>query len=378
MGMPQHRFATVHVVGSNGKSSVVQMTAALLNAHGRRAGAYLSPHVERWSERVEVGGSEIGETELASAIERTAQSVEVVNRSLDSGDAVTQFEAMTAAAFTALAASGVEVGVIEAGLGGRLDATNVIPSRVTALTSVGLEHTEWLGETEAEIAAEKLDVLRDHSTLVVGTVREDVERLAERFAAERGAELIRAEPAPRLSLRAPGAFQRRNFAVAVAVARSMLGGIDVASVEAVASELELPGRLEVRPGEPPTILDAAHNPEGATALAEALPEVARRRPVVACVALLEGKDAEGMIAALAPALAHAVCTEIPPQRLAGSGRAATAGIPASRLSELCVAAGVSAESIPDPASAVGRARAVARERSGIALCTGSHYLLRYG
>src|SRR3954466_8153474 len=153
--MPQHRFASVHVVGTNGKSSVTEMIAALLEAHGRTTGAYVSPHTERWSERVRVGGAEIEPDEFGAAVERVAQSVEVVNRSLEEGESVTQFEAATAAALVALAAARVECGIIEAGLGGRLDATNVLPSRVTALTSIGLEHTEWLGETEEEIAAEK-------------------------------------------------------------------------------------------------------------------------------------------------------------------------------------------------------------------------------
>lgn len=378
MGMPQHRFASIHVVGTNGKSSVTQMTSALLEAHGRSAGAYLSPHVERWSERIRVRGAEIGADDLAAALERTAQSVEVVNRSLDQGDAVTQFEAFTAAAFTALAASGVDVAVIEAGLGGRLDATNVIPSRVCALTSIGLEHTEWLGATEEKVAAEKLAVIRDHSTLVIGSLSPEVERLAERFAAERGAALVRAEPGPGLRLRAPGEFQRRNFAVALAATRAMLGRLDVEAAERVARGLELPGRLEVRVDDPPTILDAAHNPDGARALAEALPEVSGGAPVVACVAVLEGKAAEPMLAALAPAIAHAVCTQLPPERLARSGRPGAASVPADDLAELFERVGVSCEVVPDPARAVERARAVGRERSGIALCTGSHYLLAYG
>ena len=156
LGMPQHRFASIHIVGTNGKSSVAEMAGALLEAHGKRTGVYVSPHTERWSERVRIGGAEIDAGEFAMAAERVAQSVEVVNRALEEGESVTQFEAATATAFVALASARVEFGVIEAGLGGRLDATNVLPSRATALTSVGLEHTEWLGETEEEIAAEKL------------------------------------------------------------------------------------------------------------------------------------------------------------------------------------------------------------------------------
>jgi dihydrofolate synthase/folylpolyglutamate synthase len=373
--MPQHRFASIHVVGSNGKSSVAEMTAALLEAHGRSTGAYRSPHVERWTERVLIRGDEINRGELAAAIERSAQAAEAVNRTLDEGDEVTQFEVFTAAAFTALAAAGVEFGVIEAGLGGRLDATNVLPSQVTALTSIGLEHTEWLGETEREIAGEKLAVLRDHSTLVIGRLGPDAEQLAERVAADRGASLVRAEPGPGLELGVPGAFQRRNFAVALAAARAVLGGIEVEAVERVAAELSLRARLEVRPGDPPQVLDAAHNPEGARALAEALPEVAEGRPVIACLALLEGKDEEGVIEALAPALAYAVCTEVPPDRLVGSGRPGATSVSAARLAELCRAAGVEAEAVADPAAASERAIALAAERSGIALSTGSHYLL---
>jgi dihydrofolate synthase / folylpolyglutamate synthase len=377
MGMPQHRFASVHVVGTNGKSSVTQMTAALVEAHGVSAGCYLSPHVRQWSERVEVRGAEIEPEDFAAAVERTAESIETVNRSLDPGEAVTQFEAVTAAAFTALAAAGVEVGVIEAGLGGRLDATNVIPSKVTALTSVGLEHTEWLGETELEIATEKLDVLRDHTTLVTGDVSEDVGRLAERIAADRGASLVRAEPGPRLSLRAPGAFQRRNFAVALAAARSVLGSLDVAAAERVAHELRLPGRLDLREGDPPIILDAAHNPQGARALAEALPEVAAGRPVVACIAVLEGKNPDAVISALAPLAAHAVCTELAPETLAGLGRPGAATVDATVLAELCGGLGLDAEAVSDPRRAMDRALRIARERSGVALFTGSHYLLSY-
>ena len=377
MGMPQHRFASVHVVGTNGKSSVAQMTAALLEAHGVSAGAYLSPHVERWSERIEVRGEEIDGAAFGAAVERTAQSIEVVNRTLDEGDAVTQFEAVTAAAFTALAAAGVEVGVVEAGLGGRLDATNVIPSRVCALTSVGLEHTEWLGDTEAEIAAEKLAVLRDHSTLVLGEVSEEVERLAARVAAERGASLVRARPGPELSLRARGGFQRRNFAVALASSRALRGGVDVDAAERVAAELELAGRLELREGDPPVVLDAAHNADGARALAEALPEVVGASPVVACIALLSRKDAAEMAAALAPAIEHAVCAELPPERLAGSGRAGATSFDARRLAELFEAAGVDADAVPDPAAAARRTRELARQRSAVALLTGSHYLLSY-
>jgi dihydrofolate synthase/folylpolyglutamate synthase len=215
LGMPQHRFASIHVVGTNGKSSVTEATAALLAAHGVRSGAYLSPHGERWAERVRIGGADLGGEAFASSVERVAESVGAVNRALDEGDEVTQFEAATAAAFVALAAAGVEVGVIEAGLGGRLDATNVLPSRVTVLTSVGLDHTQWLGESVAEIAAEKLAVLRDHATLVAGPLDPDLERLASEVADARSAGFVRVRDlSPAVELASSAPYARRNFAVA--------------------------------------------------------------------------------------------------------------------------------------------------------------------
>ena len=139
LGLPQHRFASVHVVGTNGKSSVTRMTAALLEAHGLSAGALVSPHAERWSERTLVRGEEVGGAKWEAAVEQVARAAEGVNRSLAEGDAVTQFEAATAASFVALARARVEAAAIEAGLGGRLDATNTIPSRVTVLTSIGAQ-----------------------------------------------------------------------------------------------------------------------------------------------------------------------------------------------------------------------------------------------
>ncbi len=326
LGMPQHRFASIHVVGTNGKSSVTRMTAALLEAHGLRAGACLSPHPSRWAERVLIGGEEIGESQFAAAVERAAEAAASVNRTLSEGEAVTQFEVATAAAFLALAAARVQVAVIEAGLGGRLDATNTIPSRVTVLTSIGLDHTGWLGETELEIAAEKLAVLRDSSTLVLGRVGPEIRALAEQTAAERGAELVLApeDPGADVRLAAAGAFQRRNLALAMSAAEAFLRGrdggdgpLDPALAAEVAATLTVPGRLERLPGAPPTYIDAAHNPDGARALAEALPEVAAGRPVTAVLAILAEKDAEGMIAALAPVLDRAICTELPADRPIG-------------------------------------------------------------
>ena len=382
LGLPQHRFASIHVVGTNGKSSVTRMTAALLEAHGVGSGACLSPHTARWSERTLVHGEEVGAEEWASAVARVATAAEGVNRTLEEGEAVTQFEAATAATFVALASARVQAAAIEAGLGGRLDATNTIPSRVTVLTSIGLDHTEWLGESELEIAAEKLAVLRDQTTLVLGRVSPAVAELAERTAAARGARLLRApeDPGPELLLRAPGEFQRRNFALAMTAAEAFLGELDPGLVAEVAATLTVPGRLERVAEDPPVYLDAAHNPDGAAALAEALPALATGRRVVACLAVLADKDATAMVQALAPALDRAVCTELPAAGSQARGSRVAGGprhsVGAADLVRICAEAGLVAEGEPDFDRALGRARELAAERSpGIVLVTGSHYAI---
>jgi dihydrofolate synthase/folylpolyglutamate synthase len=378
LGLPQRRFASVHVVGTNGKSSVTRMIAALLEAHGVSSGACLSPHTSRWTERTLIRGEEIAPEAWAEAVAQVVAAAAGVNRSLEDGEVVTEFEAATAATFVALARARVNAAAIEAGLGGRLDATNTIPSRVTVLTSIGLDHTEWLGETELEIAAEKLAVLRDQSTLVLGRVSDEVRALAERIAGERGATVIVApeDPGAGVSPAALGPFQRRNFALATAAAESFLGAVDPERVAAVAAGLFVPGRLELIGESPPTYVDAAHNPDGAAALAEALPALATGRPVVACLAILADKDAAAMIAALAPVLRSVVCTEIPPEALAGHGRPGARSRPAAELADLCRAHGLEAVAEPRLELALRRATELACGTfAGVLVVTGSHYLI---
>ena len=163
LGLPQRRFASIHVVGSNGKSSTVRFAAAILERHGVPTGSYTSPHLRSFRERIEVGGEPVSEADFAAAVTRAAEAAALVNRTAEPDDHVTQFEALTAAAYHELARRGVKAAVIEAGLGGRFDATNVIPSKVQVLTSVSLEHTRWLGPTLADIAGEKLAVVHDHA-----------------------------------------------------------------------------------------------------------------------------------------------------------------------------------------------------------------------
>jgi dihydrofolate synthase / folylpolyglutamate synthase len=367
LGLPQRRFASIHVVGTNGKSSTVRFCAAILARHGLRAGSYTSPHLGSFRERIEVGEEPISETDFAAAVQRAAHAAALVNRTQEPDDHVTQFEALTAAAYHELGRRGVEVAVVEAGLGGRFDATNVIPSKVQVLTTVGLEHTRWLGPTVADIANEKLAVVRDHGTLVVGRLEPDLLALARRTAAEHQSRLVEPHGELRVGLRAPGLFQRRNFALAAAAAEAFLGRpLDREAVERAAAETRIPGRLDVVGEHPLTVYDGAHNPDGARALADSLDEVlGGHRPRVAVIGVLEDKDAAGMLQALLPHVDRAVFTRSSNPR----------SLPPATLATLAEKLGDRpAETVADPRAAVARAGLVAGFE-GAVLATGSIYLV---
>ncbi|MHB1568618.1 MAG: bifunctional folylpolyglutamate synthase/dihydrofolate synthase, partial [Solirubrobacteraceae bacterium] len=310
LGSPERAFRSIHVVGTNGKSSTTRMIAAILARHGLRTGAYLSPHLVSFGERIRIDDRDLPPDLFGAAVGRAAHAVALVDRSLDEGDRVTQFEALTAAAYSELARQKVEVAVIEAGLGGRFDATNVIPSEVQVLTSVGLEHTRWLGPTLTDIAGEKLDVVQPGATLVLGAgLAPEVLQVAQEVCAERQARIVQAGVDPGAPVGAAGAFQRRNFALARTAAQAFLGTLDQAAVAAAAGEVRVPGRLQQIGADPLTLIDGAHNPDGMRALAESLPElVAGHDRVVAVVSVLDDKDAAGMLAALLPACDALVVT----------------------------------------------------------------------
>jgi dihydrofolate synthase/folylpolyglutamate synthase len=367
LGMPQRSFASIHVVGTNGKSSTVRFTAAILQRHGLRTGSYTSPHLSSFRERIEVGEEPVAGADFAAAVARAARAAELVNRTQDPDDGVTQFEALTAAAYSELARRGVEVAVIEAGLGGRYDATNVLPSKVQVLTSVALDHTRWLGPTIADIAEEKLAVVRDHASLVVGDLDEEASAAAERVASERNAVLVRAPDDIGVPLRAVGGFQRRNFGLAAAAAEAFLGRpLQPEALLRAGMETRIPGRLDVVAELPLTVYDGAHNPSGAAALAAALQEaLGDRRPRVGVISVLEDKDAAGMLRELLPAIDRVVFTRCTNPRALSPGTLETL---ASQLG------GPVAETVGDPRAAVERARALAGP-AGAVLVTGSIYLI---
>jgi dihydrofolate synthase / folylpolyglutamate synthase len=365
LGSPQEAFRAIHVVGTNGKSSTVRMCAALLEAHGVRTGAFLSPHLESFAERIRVGDRDLDGDSFGAAVQRAAAAAAKVDRTLEPGDRVTQFELVTAAAFAELARQGVEVAVVEAGLGGRHDATNVLGAEVVVLTNVGLEHTRWLGPTVRDIAREKLAVVRSGATLVVGPLQPEVDELAR----ETGATIARAADESAV-VGPPQGYQRANFQVAAAAAREHLGELDPRLVAEVAARVQVPGRLQ-RVGERPlTILDGAHNPSGMEALAAALPA---ERPLIAVLSILDDKDAAGMLRAVLPHVDGLVFTRsrnpraLPPATIAslagqlGGPRSAGGVAPASEI-------------VADPRAAVERARELAGP-DGAVLATGSIYLV---
>lgn len=366
LGSPQDRYGAIHIVGTNGKSSTTRMTAAILERHGVRAGSYLSPHLVSFAERIRVGDADIGEDAFAAAVGRARRATERVDRTLEEGDQVTQFEALTAAALDELARQEVDVAVVEAGLGGRYDATNVLDAPVVVLTNVGLEHTRWLGPTVTDIAREKLAVLPPGGTLVLGAdLHADALVEAEAAAARQRATIVHAPADPGVALHALGDFQRRNFAAAMEAARAWLGRLDDEAVRAAAAQVSVPGRFQLVDREPDTILDGAHNPGGMQALAASLPGFLAGRPLTAVVSVLDDKDAAAMLAALLPHCAHVVVTS-------NANPRALSPATLESLAEQVGAGDVHRE--PDPRRAVALARRLAGG-DGVVLATGSIYLI---
>jgi dihydrofolate synthase/folylpolyglutamate synthase len=374
LGSPERSFETIHVVGTNGKSSTTRMIAAILQRHGLRTGSYLSPHLISYTERVRIDGRDIETHAFAAAIAQAAWAAERVNRTLADDDHVTQFELLTAAAFWELARRGAQVVVVEAGLGGRYDATNVIDSRVAVLTNVGLEHTRWLGPTLAGIATEKLAVLGRDSTLVLGGgLQSEVLELARALAREQSAELLIAGDArANIELGARGSFQRANFGLARVTAESYLRRakipVDEEAVRAAASTTLVPGRMQVVALDPLTVLDGAHNPAAIAAVVECLPELVGERSLALVLGVLEDKDAAAMLAALLPLCERAWFTAPPSQR----------ALPPATLLSLARQLGFEqATCEPQPARALAGAQSWARAREGGAavLASGSVYLV---
>ena len=330
LGEPQERFPAVHIVGTNGKSTTTRLTEALLVEGGLTVGSYLSPHVRSWGERIRVGGEEADFEAAVSAVRPAAESL-----------GATQFEVLTAAALLAFAAAGVDVAVVEAGLGGRHDATNVLHTRVVVLTSVALDHMDVLGDTREAIAAEKLAVVQPGCTVVLS--ESEWRELAEENG---GAAVV--------------VTAHSNLALAIAAAESFLDRpVDPHAADGV----ELPGRLERRSDDPLEIWDGAHNLAGIGWLLPRLPSAPPGGWTVVC-SILRDKRPGMMLEALSVLGPTLVATE------SSDGRA----LPAPELAGLGSGHFDRVEAEPDPVAARVRALELAGAQ-GALLVTGSLYLL---
>lgn len=380
LGRPDAGLPAVHVVGTNGKSSTARFTAAALGAQGLTVGCFTSPHLRGFFERVTVGGAVLPAERFAAAVRQVADAAGELDTGAAQDDRVTQFEAVWAAALCGFRAAGCDAIVAEAGLGGRLDATNALrDSRVQVLTGVALDHTELLGESIEQIAGEKLAVVREGGVLVHGALPAAARVLAARVAIERGAQLVVADGVDHLFDAIDGEFVRRNATLALAAAEAMAAQLGQAgrgsrfdreaAAVAVAELLDsglLRGRLTVEGHDPLVVFDCAHNEQAARELAGAMAELAAQRPLTLVLAVLADKRVDELARPLLAEAASVVCTQCSNPRslaaaeLAAHVRALAPGLP------------VSVES--DPGAALAKACALAGS-AGAVLAAGSNYLI---
>jgi dihydrofolate synthase/folylpolyglutamate synthase len=341
LGSPQRNFPSVHITGTNGKTTTARMADALLHEFGMRTGRYTSPHLRDVTERIALDGEPLDADRFASTYDDIAPYVEMVDGRHP--DRMTFFEVLTGMAFAAFADAPVDVGVIEVGLGGRWDATNVIDAPVAVITPIGLDHMQFLGATIEAIASEKADIVHPGAILVTGPQPEAAAAVIDRRAAEVGATQVRAGVDFGVRRRAVavggqlldlqglggeydevflplyGAHQAGNAATALAAVEAFFGlrggaaegrgPLNPEAVRAAFAAVTSPGRMEVVRGSPTVILDGAHNPAGAAALAAALEESFTFERLVAVVAVLDDKDAAGLLEALEPIVTSVVITQ---------------------------------------------------------------------
>lgn len=325
LGHPEHGLGIIHVAGTNGKGSVCSMLEAILRRSGLKTGLYTSPHLIRFNERIRINGQCISDEALASLISRVDEQARGA-AARPGGQEVTFFEFATAMAFECFKREQVDIVVLETGMGGRLDATNVITPLISVITGVSLEHTDYLGKDITSIAAEKGGIIKPGRPVVIGPMADEVLPVIQRLAQERQARLIHArdvvavkrksqnldgqqvsiesDSASYGGLRCPliGRHQLENMGIAVAALEVLRDecGLGVAP-RAVKEGLEMvrwPGRCQVLSKEPVTILDGAHNPEGAHILSQVLHELVKAQPVGLVAGLCADKDLAGFLRAL--------------------------------------------------------------------------------
>jgi dihydrofolate synthase/folylpolyglutamate synthase len=354
LGNPEQSFLSVHVAGTNGKGSVTAMLETALHRAGHRSARYTSPHLERLEERFVVEGASVDTGSLATAVTRVRNGVLDLQQA-NPEFSPTFFECATAAAFVLFQSQAVRIAVIETGLGGRLDATNVIEPAATAITSIDLDHQALLGGTLAAIAREKAGIIKPHVPLVVGPLAPEAEREILRTAVEKNAAVSNGRDVPGVRPALRGRHQRDNIRVMVGLADVLKArGIDVPeeALRYAIENVQWPARLELlSDGAHEFLLDAAHNPAGARALADHLREAGWTDAALVFGAMAD-KDAVGMLTELTPVTSAIVCTT------ATGARAARAEELARIARSLGVPSTVHVE--PDPERALALARTLSR------------------
>ncbi|WP_062309970.1 bifunctional folylpolyglutamate synthase/dihydrofolate synthase [Demequina rhizosphaerae] len=346
LGSPQQAYKVIHLTGTNGKTSTARMAESLVREHGLRTGLFTSPHLTSVRERIQIDGEPIEREDFVRLWLDVAPIIHMVDaRSVEAGGPrMSFFEVLTVLALAAFADAPVDVAVVEVGMGGVWDATNVVDGEVSVVTPVGLDHQQWLGESLVDIAAEKSGIIKDGAAVVIAEQSASVVPVLESAIAERGAraywegealEVMERQPGvggQLVTLRTPaatyadifvplyGAHQAHNALLALAAVELLLaaGGEPVSlsgeAVEAGFAQVSSPGRLEAVRTSPLILVDAAHNPHGIDAMVDALDESFAFETLVGVVGVLADKDAEGILAALEPALAHVVVTASPSPR----------------------------------------------------------------
>ncbi len=350
LGDPQHSFRVVHLTGTNGKTSTSRMIDTLLRALDLRTGRFTSPHVERMSERISIDGEPLSDEEFVRAFNDVAPYTHLVDASED--HPLSFFETVVGMAYAAFADAPVDVAVVEVGMGGSWDATNVADADVAVVLPIAVDHAAYLGDHAVDIAVEKAGIIKPGSAVVLAEQTPEVAEVLLRRVAEVGATVAREGMEFGVVSRVPGvggqmlslqglrgryddvflplhgAHQAQNAAVALAAVEAFVPdrALDADLVRAAFAEVTSPGRLEVVRRSPTILLDAAHNPHGAQALAAALEDSFTFSPLIGVLGVMSDKDHEGVLAALEPHLAHLVCTQnstarsLPAARLAETAR----------------------------------------------------------
>lgn len=337
LGQPQRSFRSIHVTGTNGKTSTARMISELLGAFGLKTGRYTSPHLSDMTERIVLDGAPVRDDVFADAVQEIAPYLDLVDQGSDIP--MTFFEAITGLAFAIFADAPVDVAVVEVGMGGAWDATNVLAAPVAVVTPIGLDHTEFLGETVVEIAREKAGIIHPGSSAILAAQPADAAAELLKRAVEVEAAVAReglefgvldrrvAVGGQVLTLQGlggvydevflplHGAYQAQNAALALAAVEAFFGAgassgpIDIEIVRAAFASVRSPGRLEAVRSAPTVLVDASHNPAGMAATVGALAEGFDFRRLIGVVSMLADKDVRGSLEALEPAVDEVVVTQ---------------------------------------------------------------------